>query len=115
MRKKIIAPASLERQYNQLRQRLAQIGYISEGSVTDRSQLHPPRSGYQWTRKVAGKTITVALSAQQFQSLKQAIENERDLWKIIRQMEAISRQILFQIAPDTRRRKHLSKKALGLI
>ena len=115
MRKKLIAPALLQGHYDQLRQRLAQIGYISQGSVIDRSQLRPPRSGYQWTRKVAGKTITVALSPQQFESLKAAIDNERELWKIVRQMERISRQILFQIAPDTQRRKHLSKKVLGLI
>jgi hypothetical protein len=50
--------------YERLRKSLAQVGYISQGSVVDRSQLRPPRSGYQWTRKVKGKTITVALSAE---------------------------------------------------
>jgi hypothetical protein len=65
--------------------------------------------------KVAGKTITVALSAPQFESLKHAIDNERALWKIVRQMETISRQILFQTVPNTERRKRLSKKVLGLI
>jgi hypothetical protein len=30
-------------------------------------------------------------------------------------MERLSRQILFEILPDTQRRKSLSKKALGLI
>ena len=54
---------SLEREYQRLRQSLAQIGYISQGSVLDRSTLKPRRSGYQWTRKVAGKTITVSLEA----------------------------------------------------
>jgi hypothetical protein len=79
----------------------------------DRSTLKPSRSGYQWTRKVAQKTITVSLSSEQFQSLRQAIENERKLWKTIREMEKISRQILFGSLPDTRRRKRLGKRVLG--
>jgi hypothetical protein len=105
---------ALEGQYRRLRQTLAHIGYISQGSVLDRSTLKPPRSGYQWTRKVARKTITVSLSAEQFQALKRAVENERRLWKTIQQMEKVSRQILFGILPDTRRRKRLGKKVLGV-
>ena len=61
--------ASLERQYERLRLSLARIGYISQGSALDRSTLKSPRTGYQWTRKVARKTITVALSPQQFHAL----------------------------------------------
>lgn len=106
---------ALEQQYRRLRQSLAPIGYISQGSVLDRSTLKPPRSGYQWTRKVARKTITVSLSTEQFQALKRAVENERILWKTIQQMEKVSRQILFGNLPDTRRRKRLGKKVLGVI
>ena len=115
MNKAAPAASSLEQQYDQLRQRLAHIGYISEGSVLDRSQLRPPRRGFQWTRKVARKTITVALSPEQFHSLKQAVENERQLWTIIQQMERISRRILFGTVPNPPRRKKLGKKVLGLI
>jgi hypothetical protein len=103
------------RQYQRLCSSLAQTHYISQGSVLDRSTLQSPRSGYQWTRKVAGKTITVALSREQFESLRQAIKNRRRLEKTITQMEKLSRQILFQTLPDTRRRKSLPKKVLGLI
>ena len=106
---------SLEREYERLRQRLAKIGYISQGSVLDRSTLRRPRTGYQWTRKVARKTITVALSPEQFLSLRQAIQNRRHLQKTISQMERLSRQILFRTLPDTHRRKSLPKKVLGLI
>lgn len=106
---------SCQRQYQRLAQSLAGLGYISQGTVLDRSTLHPPRSGYQWTRKIARKTITVALSAEQFQSLRQAIQNRRALQKTIAQMEKLSRQILFKTLPDTRRRKPLRKKVLGII
>jgi len=106
--------ASLEREYERLRQRLARIGYISQGSVLDRSTLKSPRSGYQWTRKVSRKTITVALSPEQFHGLAQAVENRKLLTKTIQQMEKLSRQIIFASLPDTRRRKKLEPKVLGL-
>jgi hypothetical protein len=106
---------ALRREYKRLSKRLAGIGYISQGTVLDRSTLRSPRAGYQWTRKVAQKTISVALSPEQYQSLKQAIANRRELDKTISKMERLSRQILFQTLPDTNRRKPLRKKVLGLI
>lgn len=115
MQKKSNPTASLQRQYERLCSRLASTGYISHGSVLDRSTLRPPRSGYQWTRKVARKTITVALSPEQFQSLRQAIHNRRHLQKTLGRMEKLSRQILFGTLPDTQRRKSLPKNVLGLI
>src|SRR2546427_1738159 len=108
MKKPPTAPLSAQRQYERLRKTLATIGYISQGSVLDRSSLRPPRSGYQWTRKVAGKTVTVALSPQQFPALSRAVENERRLWQTIKRMEALSRRILFANLPHNQRRKRLS-------
>ena len=106
--------AALKAQYRQLRQSLARTGYISQGSVQQRSVAASGRSGYQWTRKVAQKTVSVALSQAQFEAMKEAVTNERKLWKIIQEMERVSRRIIFISAPDTRRRKRLSKKVLGL-
>jgi hypothetical protein len=106
--------AALQRQYQRLCSSLAHTGYISQGSVLDRSQLRSPRSGYQWTRKVARKTITVALSPEQFLALRTAIQNRRVLQKTIAKMEKLSRQILFGTLPDTRRHKPLPKKVLGI-
>jgi hypothetical protein len=57
----------------------------------------------------------VALSAEQFRALRQATENRRRLEKTIKEMEKVSRRILFQSLPDTHRRKSLGKKILGLI
>jgi hypothetical protein len=107
--------ASLQKDYQRLRHSLAQIGYISQGSVVDRSKLRPPRSGYQWTRKVKGKTITVALSESEYDALAQAIANERKLNQTIRQMEQISRRILFTNRSQPGQRKPLRQKVLGLI
>jgi Family of unknown function (DUF6788) len=113
--KKKSAPPSPDKEYERLRRTLAQVGYISQGSVVDRSTLRPPRSGYQWTRKVARKTVTVALSPEQFRALREAVSNRRQLQKTIEKMEKLSRQILFKKLPDTHRRKPLPKKVLGLI
>ena len=104
---------ALHRQYDRLRQRLARIGYISQGSVLQRSVATSGRSGYQWTRKVAQKTITVSLSQDQFAAMRQAVSNERKLWKTVKQMESLSRQIIFTSTSDTQRRKRMSKKVLG--
>ncbi len=107
--------AGLEKHYGRLRQKLARTGYISRGSVLARSVATSGRSGYQWTRKVAGKTVSVSLSQEQFEAMKQAVSNQRELWRTIEQMEKVSRQLLFQTTADTRRRKPLGKNVLGTI
>ena len=101
-------------QYERLRAQLAAVGWISQGYVQDRG---PGAGGpcYQWTRKVRGKTISVALSAEQFAWLKEAIENWRHLQRILKEMQRVSRQILFATVPHPPRRKKLGKKVLGLI
>lgn len=115
--KKTSAPsrAGLEKHYERLRRKLARTGYISRGSVLARSVATSGRSGYQWTRKVAGKTVSVSLSREQFEAMKQAVSNQRGLRRTIDQMEKVSRQLLFQTTADTRRRKPLRKKVLGIV
>lgn len=109
------ARAGLQQRFNRLRQKLAHTGYISRGSVLARSAVTSGRSGYQWTRKVAGKTVSVSLSPEQFEAMQRAVLNERQLRRTLAQMEKISRQIIFQTTADTRRLKPLRKKVLGTI
>ena len=99
--------------YAALRTALAQTGWISEGYVQDRG---PGAGGpcYQWTRKVKGKTVSVALSREQYQWLREAIANWRRVQKTLREMQRLSRQVLFETVPNPKRRKRLSKKVLGL-
>ena len=106
---------SLQREYQRLSGSLAAIGYISHGSVVDRSKLRRPRSGYQWTRKVAQRTVTVALSPEQFQGVRKAVENRRRLANTLTKMENLSRRILFSSLPDTHRRNPLNKNVLDPI
>ena len=110
---KIAAAASRQKQYACLRAQLAHIGWISEGYV----QARAPGTGgacYPWTRKVNAKTVCVALSKEQYEWLKQAIANWRTVQKILRQMQRLSRQELFEAIPGPKRRKKLSKRVLGL-
>ena len=109
------AVAAWKGEYDRLRKRLARIGYISQGSVLHRSVAASGRSGFQWTRKVAQKTVSVSLSPPQFAAMQQAVANERKLWKTVQQMERVSRQIIFASTSDTHRRKRLSKKVLGTV
>lgn len=101
-------------QYDRLRARLAHVGWISEGYVQDRG---PGAGGphYQWTRKVKAKTVSVALSKEQYQWLKEAIANWRELKKTLAAMQRLSRQVLFETLPHPNRRKPLGKRVLGTI
>lgn len=102
-----------EKQYAQLRTRLAATGWISEGYVQDRG---PGAGGpcYQWTRKVRGKTVSVALSREQYLWLAAAIAQWRQLQADLKQMQQLSRRVLFETIPGPPRRKRLTKKAMGL-
>jgi Fe2+ transport system protein FeoA len=104
----------LQRQYEQLRRRLSQLGLISQGSVQDRTDRQGGGAGYQWTRKVAQKTVTVALTAEQFVRMKEAVRNYRLLRRHLREMERLTRRIIFQVEPHPGRRKRLSHRVLGL-
>jgi len=106
--------AQIEADYAQLRTRLAKVGWISQGYAQDRG---PGAGGpcYQWTRKVKAKTVSVALSREQYEALKQAIENWHQIQEILRHMQTLSRQVIFETLPSPPRRKRLGKKVLGLI
>ena len=98
--------------FDQLRKSLARTQWISEGYVQDRG---PGAGGpcYQWTRKVKGKTVSVALSKEQFEWLAEAIAQWRKVQATLKEMQCLSRQVLFETVPHPQRRKQLAKKALG--
>jgi len=104
---------SARRKFAELRASLSQLSYISQGSVQDRTHRKGGGAGYQWTRKVAQKTVSVALTREQFQPMKAATANYQQLRKTLKQMETLSRIILFGTAPHTARLKPLSPRVLG--
>jgi phosphodiesterase/alkaline phosphatase D-like protein len=108
------AAAPVPAAYQRLRTQLAQIGWIALGSVVERDQPGQGGPRYQWSRRVEGKTITVALSAEQFAWLKAAIANQRKTWEIMAQMHQLTLEYMWKHLPSTARRKRLTKKTLGL-
>jgi hypothetical protein len=104
---------TLRAEYGKLQKQLAATGWISHGYVQDRG---PGAGGpcYQWTRKEKKKTVSVALSKEQYQAMQAAIVNWRTVQQTLARMEQISRLVIFRTLPDTRRRKPLTKQVLGL-
>lgn len=105
-----------ERTYRALAAELATVGFISPGSVVlrytscgkpgCRCQGDPPqRHGpyYQWSRAVAGKTVSRRLGEREAELYRSWIANRRRLEQIIAQMEQTSANagelILRQTAP----------------
>ncbi len=106
--------ARLEARYAALRQALAGIGYLSDGSVYRRP---PGQSGtrFTWSTKVKAKTVSLALSEEQADWLDTAIAEHRGVKKILAEMRRLSRQIMRASFTDTDRRSPLNKKVLRLI
>ena len=106
--------APLPAPYRRLLSRLGQTGWIALGSVLERKLPGGGGPRYQWSRRVEGKTVTVALSAEQFAWLKLAIANQRSLENLLAQMHHASLKYMWKHLPSTSRRKKLSKKTLGV-
>ena len=103
-----------KRNFRKLARQLASLGWISEGYAQNRG---PGAGGpcFQWTRKVKGKTVSVALSQEQFEALDSAIQNWRVAQSLLKEMQRLSREEIFTQLPGIKRRKPLGKKVLGLI
>jgi len=97
-----------------LREGLTRVGWISEGYVQDRG---PGAGGpcYQWTRKVRGKTVSVALSKEQYEWMVEAIEQWKQVQVTLKEMQRLSRQELFETMPNPNRRKPLAPEVLGTV
>jgi Family of unknown function (DUF6788) len=109
--------AQLRRRHQALAARIGQIGFAVSGSLIRRyttcgkpgchCQADPPRPHgpyYQLTRKVAGKTVTTRLTAGQAARYAEWIANQRELRRLIAEMEQISRQaagLILSESPET--------------
>ncbi len=101
--------AALERlreQYVRTRAELADLGYILQGSLTERrlpcgkalcacttdvAAWHGPY--IQWSRKKGGRTVSTYLLPDQAVLCRQWIQNNRRLEKIITRMRELSRRV----------------------
>lgn len=105
----------LKKRYGRLAARLARLGTIVQGTITERTITKhdaknpdtPKTLGpyYQWTFKQQAKTVTVNLSSGQIKAFQRAIENNRKLETILTQMRELSRQILDATTHGVQKRK----------
>jgi hypothetical protein len=92
-----------QRLQRQLRAALSEVDFALPGSITQRMmrcgnprcrcrddppQLHGPY--WQWTRKVAGKTVTRRLTPEQAERYQTWIDNARRLRELLHQLETLS-------------------------
>lgn len=95
---------ALENRYRTQAAELAQVGFISQGSVVasytrcgkascrcaaDPDARHGPY--WQWTRAVKGRTVGQRLTPSEAALYKQWIANQRSLDRIVSRMQQISR------------------------
>lgn len=97
--------AELEHRYRELKQRLRGLGFAVAGSVAERYTIcgkatcrchadPPQRHGpyYQYSRKVAGKTVSRLVTAEQADQYRQWITNRRTLDEITAAIDELSHQ-----------------------
>ena len=98
-----MSPPTDNQRFDRLKRSVAALGPLRRGSVVKRyvpcgkpgcccqampPQLHGPY--YQWTRKIRGKTVTVRLTEQEAQRIREWIDNGRQLDRIVTEMEKLS-------------------------
>jgi hypothetical protein len=106
--------AAYERSYRQLAEQVADIGYITAGSITHRytrcgtancrCHADPPQPHgpyWQWTAKIGGKTVTRRLSETEARRYQQWIDNDRQLHTLIERMREVAAKATELIMKDT--------------
>ena len=94
------------RERDQIVQRLAQAGFALPGTLLERHtscgktgcrcQADPPRLHgpyHQWTRKIAGKTVTRRLTTEQAELYGPWFDQARQLRDLLEQLETLSLSI----------------------
>jgi len=99
----VLSDSIKDAQFEAIKSELQKLGYVRPGSLVrrftsccnpacrcmaDPPQLHGPY--YQWSYKIAGRTKTVRLSAEQASVCKDWIENHKRFRTIIRKLEKLS-------------------------
>jgi hypothetical protein len=113
--KKNELPPKMRQRYRRLSAKLANMGPILQGTITERviKRADPERRGrtkaygpyYQWTWKREGKTVTVNLSPSQAKVYQRAIDRHREVEAIIEEMRQTSLALLEHTTKGVPRRK----------
>ena len=101
--------------YNKLLTRLAQPGWISQGTVVCRplrrkiaGQWVESGPYYLWTCKRQAKTVCQALSQTQYEVAKKAIAANRRVMETLAKLQTITLQTILRKVPGVRKRQQLA-------
>lgn len=102
----------LRKRYEQQRRSIVPKGWICTGSAVARTYTRTigkqkKRFGpyYSWTRKFKNKTVTTALTRQQFDLIGQAIRRHQSLNNILAELREISIRYILSTTPCVSKRK----------
>jgi hypothetical protein len=91
---------ALRKRLESCKNQILALDWVTQGSLSQ-----SPQGNWRWTRKVKAKTVTVALSDQQAELFRRAVDDHRKLEELIDQMRAISQQVLLHSVEGPVRRK----------
>ena len=103
MKNHLLSPtqmAALRERFERCKTQILALDWVTQGSLSQ-----SPHGNWRWTRKVKAKTVTVALSDQQAELFRRAIDDHRKLEKLIDQMRDLSQQVLLNSVEGPARRK----------
>jgi hypothetical protein len=103
MKNHLLSPTritALRKRFELCKTQILALDWVTQGSLSQ-----SPQGNWRWTRKVKAKTVTVALSDQQAELFRRAIDDHRKLEKLIDQMRALSQQVLLNSVEGPPRRK----------
>ena len=102
----------LQRRYERLKKKLIPKGWICMGTAVTRTyqrgaggkkkQFGPY---YSWTRKIDNKTVTLALTRQQYDLIREAIRRHQSLNKTLAALRETSLQYIISATPCVLKRK----------
>lgn len=102
------AQKKLPERYRKLAAKLAATGPILQGTITERTIEKEDRTYgpyFQWTFKREGKTVTVNLTASQAEIFRKALDQNRELEKILKEMRELSLAICEAKTKGVKKRK----------
>jgi hypothetical protein len=99
------------KKYRAFQEQLHGLPWLVNGSVmkiAPRSDSPGAHTTYTWTRKINAKTVTVALSKEQYRAFRQAIAANRRVEKTLKQMRKLSEKLLLETLPGVKRKPRSS-------
>ena len=126
----VLEPAALRRaraRYAALQRAIGAVGFVRRGTLVrvygrcgkpvcacaaDPPRLHGPY--VQWTRKVAGKTVSVRVRPAQVRLFEEWIRNARRLDRLLARMQALSLRATDRILRQHAEPRRRARRGLGV-